>query len=143
MRKDERGSEILDRGECLRLLSGNTCPVGRVGFVNSQSLATILPVNYVVLNGEIVFRTGFGDVASAVTENQVVAFEIDQVGPETGQCWSVLVRGVATFFADDSVTSGAELPRSLVPVPGSQIVKVQATVVTGRRFSLPTAHGPS
>jgi len=143
MRSDDRGSEILDRGECLRLLTNNTRAVGRVGFVNSQALATILPVNYAVLNGEIVFRTGSGDVSSAVTQNQVVAFEIDQVDARTGQCWSVLVRGVATFFADDSVTSGAELPRPLVPVPGSQIVRVQATVVTGRRFPLPEANEPT
>lgn len=138
MRTDERGSEILDRGECLRLLASRSGNVGRVGFVNEQALPTILPVNYVFMNLDIVFRTGVGDVASAVDDKRVVAFEVDDQDVKTGRCWSVLVRGVAAFFADDSIGSGPELPRAFVPVQGSRVVRVRSTIVTGRRFSLPS-----
>ena len=137
MRTDERGSEILGRGECLRLLAGRSGSVGRVGFLNEQALPTILPVNYALMNLDVVFRTGVGDAASAVRNNQVVAFEVDEHDVGTGRCWSVLVRGVAAFFVDDSVGWGPELPRAIVPVQGSLIVRVRSTFVTGRRFSLP------
>lgn len=143
MRTDERGSEILDQDDCLQLLSACEGAVGRVGFVDAQGLPTILPVNFALMGGDLVFRTGTGAAAGAVAENQVVAFEFDEVDVRTGRCWSVLVRGLASFFSDDSVASGPELPTAYVPVPGSQIVRVATTSVTGRRFFLPALDGLS
>ncbi len=142
MRTDQRGSEILDRDQCLRLLASRSGAVGRVGFMDCYNLPTILPVNFELMSSQLVFRTGVGAAARAVAESQVVAFEFDQVD-RAGRCWSVLVRGPASFFADDSVSSGSELPRVFVPVPGSRIVRVATTWVTGRRFSLAAFEGPS
>jgi hypothetical protein len=85
----------------------------------------------------VVFRTGVGSVANAVSANQVMAFEADAVDAYGRRCWSVLVRGAASFLPDDCVSSGPELPSALVPVPGSQIVRIASTLATGRRFSLP------
>ncbi len=115
--------------------------VGRIGFIDVETLPTVLPVNFRLMGDHLVFRTGVGSAANAVTENQVVAFEFDEVDVDTGQCWSVLVRGAASFFPDDCVSSGPELPRAYVPVPGPQLVRIATTLVTGRRFCLPASHG--
>ncbi len=141
MRTDQRGSEILEREECLRLIESHVNGVGRVGFVDVEMLPTVLPVNFRLMGEHLVFRTGVGSAANAVTENQVVAFEFDEVDIETGECWSVLVRGAASFFPDDCVSSGSELPRAYVPVPGSQLVRIATSLVSGRRFCLALSDG--
>jgi nitroimidazol reductase NimA-like FMN-containing flavoprotein (pyridoxamine 5'-phosphate oxidase superfamily) len=48
MEIDRNGLEVLDRDECLRLLA--TATLGRIG-LTSQSLPTVLPVNF-ILEGE-------------------------------------------------------------------------------------------
>ena len=142
--KDQRGSEILDRGECLRLLDQHSGGVGRVGF-ESGNLPTILPVNYVMDGLDIVFRTGAGIKFEAVQQENVIAFEIDEVDPDSGDCWSVLVRGLPSYLPStgavvDSVRHDGAVaptrPQPSVMVPGSYLVKIRSTVVTGRRFKL-------
>jgi nitroimidazol reductase NimA-like FMN-containing flavoprotein (pyridoxamine 5'-phosphate oxidase superfamily) len=136
MRTDQRGSEILEREECLRLIESRVNGVGRVGFIDVEMLPCVLPVNFRLMGEHLVFRTGVGCAAKAVTDSQVVAFEFDEVDIETGQCWSVLVRGAASFLPDDCVRSGTELPRAYVAVPGSQLVRIATSLVSGRRFFL-------
>src|SRR4249919_3573969 len=47
--------ELLDEAECLRLISAGV--VGRIGYTGRFG-PTVLPVNYVLYEGTIVFRTG-------------------------------------------------------------------------------------
>ena len=140
---DGLGCEILEREECLQLIDSRSESVGRIGFIDAEALPAILPVNFRLMGDYVVFRTGVGSVANAVSENQVMAFEVDEVDAYGRRCWSVLVRGTAAFLPDDCVSSGPELPRALVPVPGSQIVRIASTLVTGRRFSLPVFRSKS
>jgi hypothetical protein len=60
-----------------------------------------LPVGYAMLEGSIVFRTAQDtytdeDLRTGIAHAEYnVAFEIDQIDLETGQGWTVLVRGSA------------------------------------------------
>ena len=59
------GLEILDEHECRRLLASQC--IGRVG-VTIGALPAIFPVNYVTVDGDIVFRTGEGTKLRAALE---------------------------------------------------------------------------
>ena len=90
--------EELAPGECLRLLASVT--VGRVG-VTIDALPAVLPVNFVMSDGAVVFRTVPGTKLDAATAGAVVAFEADAYGTaESPGGWSVLVRGVARELTD-------------------------------------------
>ena len=50
---DRRGSEVLARNECRRLLALGAGGVGRVGLVEPEGVL-VLPVNYGMLDEDIV-----------------------------------------------------------------------------------------
>ena len=82
--------EELSAEECLRLLG--TQQVGRLGVVvGGQPL--VLPVNYVLDDDTVVFRSDPGTKLDAASL-QRVAFEVDQLQPRARVGWSVLVQGV-------------------------------------------------
>lgn len=77
----------LDRDECLRLMAKNA--VGRVVFTDA-ALPAAQPVNYLLDDEEVVFRTGAGSKLAAATRHVVVAFEIDEIDARPkpgGACW--------------------------------------------------------
>ncbi len=125
----------LSPAECLRLLS--TVEVGRVG-ITSDALPAVLPVNFAVFEGGIVFRTVAGTKLDAATRGAVVAFEADAYeATEPHRGWSVLVRGVAR-----EVRYPVELERvRALPLrawawdrAADRYVSVAAEMITGRRF---------
>jgi len=89
--------EELSHEECDHLL--HTAAVGRVA-ISVGALPVILPVNYAMLDGDIVIRTGGGTKLDAALRGAVVAFEIDQFDPVYHGGWSVLVQGRASEIAD-------------------------------------------
>jgi hypothetical protein len=141
---DQRGSEILTRAECLRLLAvaGHAGAVGRVA-AGTGSAPLVHPVNFSYDGGQVLVRLGDGTMAEHL-RGQLVAFEVDalDVGDEgqdgTGHGWSVLVRGLATAVRDDMIgpAPAHQLPRPLVPVAGAQLYAIRPDVVSGRRFPL-------
>src|SRR5690606_12053633 len=88
--------EKLDREECMRLIAPGG--IGRVAFNGSHG-PTILPVNYKLHNGAIVFRTARGgpmdrDLRTGVTGVEiVVGFQVDRIDEARREGWSVLVQG--------------------------------------------------
>jgi len=125
----------LTADDCLRLLT--TVPVGRVG-VTVDALPSVLPVNFVVHDGTIVFRTVAGTNLNAATAGMVVAFEADHYGTETEPWgWSVLVRGVAEEVTDRSELDAVQaLPLESWALDGSadRYIKIAPTIMTGRRI---------
>ncbi|HEY5032515.1 MAG TPA: pyridoxamine 5'-phosphate oxidase family protein [Actinomycetes bacterium] len=125
---------VLSRPECVRLL-GSTA-VGRIG-VSIAALPVILPVNFAVFDGSILFRTGRGTKLAAATQNAVVAFEADGFQPDGTVGWSVLVRGICS-----EVTDHHELERMRrVPLDSwvadgdtDRYVLISLTEISGRRF---------
>ena len=91
--------DVLSREECLTLLA--TVPIGRVG-VTINALPAVLPVNFAVLDGDIVFRTVDGTKFHAAAAGNVVAFEVDSYHPEGMSGWSVVVPGVSLVVTDPS-----------------------------------------
>src|SRR6516165_11352239 len=86
MDMDRNGLEILDRAECLHLLSGSV--LGRIA-VTVGALPVILPVNFLLDGDRILIRTGKGTKLEAATRDAVVAFEVDDVEPFSHSGWSV------------------------------------------------------
>jgi nitroimidazol reductase NimA-like FMN-containing flavoprotein (pyridoxamine 5'-phosphate oxidase superfamily) len=93
--------EELSPSECIELAS--TVAVGRVGFVSEHDVIDILPVNHIVHEGTVAFRTTDGtklDVARRRPGSEYV-FEVDQYDEETGAGWSVLIRGPVESVLDE------------------------------------------
>jgi nitroimidazol reductase NimA-like FMN-containing flavoprotein (pyridoxamine 5'-phosphate oxidase superfamily) len=129
-----RHPEELDQAECLALLA--TVSVGRIG-INSRSLPTILPVNFVLNGNDILFRTVPGTKLHAALTGAVVAFEADQLGSATTENWSVLVRGIAEEVTDPGQRAELEplVPDSWAFEGGADyLVRVPAIIVSGRRI---------
>ena len=92
------GLERLDEDECLRLISPGG--IGRIAYTGQYDL-TVLPVNYKVHDGAILFRTSEDsltaeDLRTGIRRSEYrVAFEIDEFDLQTREGWSVLIQGPA------------------------------------------------
>lgn len=91
-------AEKLTIGECRRLIAPGG--IGRVAVATASGLV-VLPVNFAVVAGTIVFRTGSGTLVAAHSTDDV-AFEVDHIDEALGRGWSVLVRGPAHRVAQPS-----------------------------------------
>jgi nitroimidazol reductase NimA-like FMN-containing flavoprotein (pyridoxamine 5'-phosphate oxidase superfamily) len=135
---DQRGSEILTRNECVRLLAVEAGGVGRLGLVDAAGNVVIHPLNYRMLDDDVLVQIGPGSMLDAALAGTIVSFEIDQVSLAEGCAWSVLVHGLATVVAD-SARAGPVRPvggAPLVPEPGASLVRIRTGVLSGRRFPL-------
>ncbi|GAA0913811.1 pyridoxamine 5'-phosphate oxidase family protein [Streptomyces thermoalcalitolerans] len=124
----------LDEDECRALLC--THGVGRVALVTEDG-PVVYPVNYDVVDGDLVFRTD-PDAAPAEAVGTEVAFEVDRVDEVMSQGWSVLARGRA-----EAVTDPGEIHRLRGQVRSSPWasrertlwVRIRPTRLTGRRIT--------
>jgi nitroimidazol reductase NimA-like FMN-containing flavoprotein (pyridoxamine 5'-phosphate oxidase superfamily)/plasmid maintenance system antidote protein VapI len=88
--------ETLSTEECDGLLSPGG--VGRVVLVGERGPVAI-PVNFSLLDGDVVFRTAAGSSAAAA-DGQEVGFEVDRIDDAMREGWSVLVTGRARRLVD-------------------------------------------
>ena len=84
--------EQLSDEECWRLLAD--APVGRVGLIVDDA-PEIYPVNHLVDNGTIVFRSDPGTKLAGLARHPEVCFQVDGFDPQQRIGWSVLVKGRA------------------------------------------------
>lgn len=135
---DSAGLEVLDHAECLRLL--RSVPVGRVVF-SDQALPAVQPVNFVVLDGAIWFRTGEGSKLAAAARGAIVAFEADEFDEELRSGWSVSVIGQAEEVRDaELVHAVRRLPlRTWAPGRRDHLIRIGVHGITGRRLRWPTS----
>jgi uncharacterized protein len=127
--------EVLSADACLDLLS--EAPVGRIG-VTVRALPVILPVNFALVDGAIVFRTGAGTSLGAAAANAVVAFEVDAYEADGSSGWSVLVQGKASEVSDPAeleVALAALVEPWGVGGEAERVVRIDTRFVSGRRFS--------
>jgi nitroimidazol reductase NimA-like FMN-containing flavoprotein (pyridoxamine 5'-phosphate oxidase superfamily) len=133
MNCDRNGLEVLTRHHCLELLSKSK--VGRVIFTEN-ALPAALPVNFAVLDQDVIFRTATGSKLAAALAEAVVAFEVDDIDAFHQTGWSVLVQGWATLLTrPDQLARARALP--LQPwAPGERwhFVRVRSEIVSGRRL---------
>jgi uncharacterized protein len=121
----------LTREECLERLRGAV--VGRIGYV-ADGTAMILPVNFALLDGDVVFCTAKGSKLSWLGLREHVTFEADESRPADHEGWSVLIRGVAR-----EVTNPEELAvlrrrplHSWLRSPDEHWVRISIGTMSGR-----------
>ena len=125
----------LTREESLALLE--TVPIGRVG-VSIDALPVILPVNFVVVENLVLFRTVPGTKLDAAMTRSVAAFEADDHAPDGSWGWSVLVRGYAHDMRDgDAIAEIGSLRAWAFPSgEANHVVGIEMTMISGRRFGV-------
>ncbi|GHE43926.1 hypothetical protein GCM10017673_52590 [Streptosporangium violaceochromogenes] len=130
--------EKLETGECLRLIAPGG--VGRVAFDEPGGPA-ILPVNYVLHKGAVIFRTAFGGPLDDNLRTGVrgvefkVAFEVDRIDDACGEGWSVLLRGGAHHVSEDELAEAAA--SGVRPWAGGEralYVRIVPAEISGRRI---------
>jgi nitroimidazol reductase NimA-like FMN-containing flavoprotein (pyridoxamine 5'-phosphate oxidase superfamily) len=122
---------ILSEDESWDLLAG--VALGRL-VTSVEDQPEIFPVNFVVQNRTVLFRTAVGTKLVSSVINKHVLLEADDHNVAEG--WSVIVKGVArTLWTDDDI---AEAERAqLLPWTATlktHYVRVIPTSITGRRF---------
>ena len=125
--------ETLSEAECFRLLDPGG--IGRVVF-SADGRPVAPPVNYRILDGEIVFRTAPDTILAAVPTADAVSFEIDRIDDAMSEGWSVLASGRLEHIADlaDLRRLGAQ---GIAPWAGDGrdvYVRLAPTEVSGRRI---------
>ncbi len=98
----------------------------------------IYPINYLVDDHRVLFRTAEGTKLVELTIDNQVVFEVDHVDAASG--WSVVVHGTARTLqtsAEIAFADGLEL-KSWVPTVKYNTVAISATEVNGRyvRFGI-------
>jgi len=96
----------MDREECIVLL--RRCTVGRVSVEVAGAAPLIVPVNYVVDDDDLVFRTDGRTMLAAAGADCAMSLEIDDIDHGRHSGWSVLVRGRA-HIAEESANRNVEL----------------------------------
>jgi nitroimidazol reductase NimA-like FMN-containing flavoprotein (pyridoxamine 5'-phosphate oxidase superfamily) len=131
--------EELDQAECLRLISPGG--VGRIAFTGRFG-PTVLPVNYKLHQGTIVFRTAEDsptdeDLRTGIAHAEYkVAFEIDDFSPASREGWSVLIQG-ALHHVDSEAERASVLEAGVEPWAGGPrdlFLRVIPSRITGRRI---------
>ena len=131
--------EKLDDGECLRLIAPGG--IGRLVFAGRFDL-TVLPVNYKLYNGAILFKTAQDsttdeDLRTGIAHAEYrVAFEVDDFDTTAREGWSVLVQGPAHHLDDESERAAAEAA-GVDPWPGGgreHFISITPARITGRRI---------
>ena len=127
--------QSLDREECLKLIEPGG--IGRVAFNGSHG-PTVLPVNYRLHEGSIVFRTASGgamdlDLRTGLEGVEIkVGFEVDHIDEAQREGWSVLIQGPAHHLPP------GELPEvTVTPWAGGErhlYVRINPQQITGRRI---------
>lgn len=136
--EDDRELTELDERTCRRLLERHH--FGRVA-VNDDDGPVVLPVNYTVQQGSVVFRTGTGTKLDAAVSGDAACFEIDDVDEERRLGWSVVVRGRLEEItdSDERVRIEEEMIEPFAPGRRDHLIRVLARSVTGRRIPIPSS----
>ncbi|WP_156426806.1 pyridoxamine 5'-phosphate oxidase family protein [Mycobacterium sp. IS-3022] len=125
--------EALNRRQCLDLLQG--VRVGRLVFTE-DALPAVQPVNFRLWRDDVVIRVAGGPKLAAATNNQVVAFQADELDADLRTGWSVTVVGHAEPITD--VEQLVELSGTFLQpwVDGRRdhFVRIRTEKMTGRRF---------
>lgn len=128
--------EDLDRDECLRLLA--TQPVGRLAVAEPGEAPHLMPVNYTLLRGSVVFRSAPGTKLRLLVD-EPVAFETDSFDPDGRTGWSVTVRGRAYEASDREMeVEDIHLP-AFAERQNSRWVRLVPDSITGRRIVEPSS----
>lgn len=125
----------LSDEESLELLATKT--FGRL-VVRRNDDMDLFPLNYLVHEGEIYFRTAEGSKLFSLTLNNDVLFEADNVDGDSQEAWSVVVKGTArTLSSNAEIEAADQLPlKPWLPTLKYNYVVVSPNEISGRKFHL-------
>lgn len=129
----ENPIEVLKEDEALELMGDQQ--LGRL-VVRIKDDFDIYPLNYVVNEGKIYFRTAEGSKLFTVSINDRVLFEADDHTED--KAWSVIVKGRARILEKtDEIQQADELPlKPWLPTLKYNYVEITPEEISGRRFQL-------
>ena len=125
----------LTSAECRRLIAAGG--IGRIAFCTTSGPAA-LPVNFAMVAGTIVVRTGEGTAVDGHAGERV-AFEVDHIDDALSQGWSVLVRGQAHRVVHPAELEIVRRDAAIWPWPGGDrdvYVRIIPDTITGRRIEI-------
>jgi len=127
------GVDRLDVEQCRHLL--RITDVGRIA-VRSGDGVDVFPVNYLVHDDRIYFRSAPGSKMRLLAQSPEVAFEID--GRRGRRAWSVVVHGSARRLTDDAeIRSSSVLGlAALHPSEKNNFVEIAPDELSGREFAV-------
>jgi len=135
----DRVIEELDETTCLQLISPEG--VGRIAYASRYGPA-VLPVNYTLRDGAIIFRTAEHgpldeDLRTGIGGAEYkVAFEIDDIDLPNRAGWSVLIQGPAHHVIRDKQDEAVQASvQALAPGERELFVQIVPSRITGRRIS--------
>lgn len=121
--------EELDRDAALQLLG--TQSLGRLAIGRSDGPPHVVPVNYTLLRGSVVFRSLPGTKLDLLVD-EPVTFEVDHWDPDARRGWSVVVEGLAYEASDREMEVEAVDPKSAVERQDSRWVRLMPQSISGR-----------
>lgn len=128
MHNDPKRLRELPPATALRLLG--SVPIGRIVFT-MHALPAIRPVNHVLVDGDVLLRCHPG-AALLGAIGQVVAFEADQIDPESHTGWSVIITGKAEEITDpEDAARYEQLLRPRVDMDMVHLVRIHTELITG------------
>lgn len=121
---------VLDTDECRHLLRGGK--VGRISWSAGEAGQLILPVNYVVADGTVLFRTSPHAVLAQLSEGCEVAFQVDDYDESAANGWSVLVQGHTELYGEERLNP---VPDPWAPGQRNLVIAVVPRRYSGRAVS--------
>jgi nitroimidazol reductase NimA-like FMN-containing flavoprotein (pyridoxamine 5'-phosphate oxidase superfamily) len=130
------GTDVLAESDCLALV--NTAAVGRVVY-SDRALPVIVPVNFVLIDGDVVLRTSRRSRLGSGAPGNVVLFEVDHIDPATRTGWSVVLTG--RMEAIEDAEEIARLDELDLPTwttgPADRYIRLRPEIINGLRLRAP------
>jgi nitroimidazol reductase NimA-like FMN-containing flavoprotein (pyridoxamine 5'-phosphate oxidase superfamily) len=117
--------------DCWALLE--EAEVARIAWRSGDGIG-LVPVNYVVVDGALWFRTDAESELARGCGGQSVVVEVDHVDTESGDGWSILVHGVPELIDVLDVPDMVVEMRVWAGGPRTQFIRIEPDRVTGRRL---------
>ena len=122
----------LDRQECLDLLASRS--LGRLAYHERQDVIAVVPVTYVLADGEVVVRTGPGPKLQAADRGDGMSLQVDDIDERSATGWSVLVVGRVRRLAQGEARRLGRLPEPWATGPRHHVIAIRPARITGRRL---------
>lgn len=124
----------LTEDQCWKRLA--TREFGRLAYHLADEVH-IVPINYAVDAGRIIFRTAEGSKLLGVVMNPDVAFEVDDITDGAETAWSIIGRGPASVLEGVDALAADNLPlRPWIDTEKFNVVAVTLREISGREFDL-------
>ncbi len=125
--------EHLSADECMALIAPGG--IGRFVFVDQRE-PVAWPVNFRIVDGDVVFRTNSGSAALDALSDGDTSFEVDRVDDALTEGWSVLLTGVSRVITEPIERERARAS-GVTPWAGGEhdaFVRMEPQTITGRRI---------